>query len=333
MAELRLRVATGGYHHVRALLDGTVRPAGISLDYETMFVGDIFRKAIRDGAFDACELGLTLYLGTLDRTDPPFIAIPVFPIRAFRHSAIFVSADSGIRAPADLAGKRLGELFFYGHDAGIWARGALADDYGVTAAPGTTYTVGGIDHYAPPFVGLPFDPYPPAGVSIRQLGAGQTLGAMLEAGELDAVYSAIMPPALLERGRIRRLFEDFESVERDYFARTGIFPIMHTFVIRKEIYDRDPWVARALYDAFVEAKAVAQRERRAADTFMYNSFLEPWFYALREKNRRLMGEDPWAYGLEANRTTLEAFIRHHHDQGLSRHRRRAEELFAAETLD
>ncbi len=287
---------------------------------------------LKNGEFDAGELGLTFYLGTLDFDDPPFIAIPVFPVRFFRHSAIFVNTKSGIASPRDLAGKRIGEMFFYGTDVGVWAKGILSDDYGFRA-DSAHYHVGGIDRYVPKWDWLPFKPNPPTHVQVEQLAAGRTLGAMLDCGDIDALITAIAPSSPLQRSaNVRRLFENHELIERDYFRRTGIFPIMHTVVIRKELYRRHPWVARSLAQAFRDAKAQAERLYAMGTPFMHTSFMLPWLTAHLEENKELMGDDPWPYGLAANRNTLDTFLRYHHAQGLSKRRYTPEEIFAPETL-
>lgn len=330
MANLQLTMATGNYDRVRALQDGSVRPEGIDLDFQSLFVGDIFRRMVKDREFHACELGLTFYLRTLDLEDPPFVAIPVFPMRMFRHAAIFVNAASGIESPKEMAGKKVGELFFYGHDAGVWAKGILNDDYGVRADCVKHY-VGGVDRFVPKWDWLPFNPPPHA--DVEQLGPGKTLDGMLDSGEIDVLFSAIMPPSLFKHPKkVRRLFGDYEAVERDYFKRTGVFPVMHTFAIRRDVYRKNPWVARSLYKAFKEAKNQAYQQYEMGDAFMHNYFMVPWFSALRDENRQLMGEDLWPYGLEANRKTLDAFLRYHHEQGLSKRRYTPDELFVPETL-
>jgi 4,5-dihydroxyphthalate decarboxylase len=329
-SDLPINLACWNYDRTRALIDGTVRPEGIDLTYNDLFVADIFQRMVRDREFDASELGLTFYLASLDLPEPPFIALPIFPLRFFRHAAIFVNTKSGIRTPQDLAGRRVGELFTYGHDAGIWAKGILSDDYGVRA-DSYSYHVGGIDRFVPEWDWFPAKP--PAHVRVEQLGPGQSLDAMLEAGEIDALFSAIMPPSLLKGSpNVRRLFEDYETVGRDYYRRTGIFPIMHTFVLRRDVYRRNPWIAQSLYTAFKEAKRQALLQYEAGDAFMHGSFMVPWFTTLRDENRRMLGEDPYPYGVEANRTTLEAFLRYHHEQGLTRRLYKPEEIFAPETL-
>lgn len=330
MADLKLTLACWNYDRTRALMDGSVRPRGIELTYLNLFVAEVFQRMMRDREFEVSELGLTFYIGSLGLPDPPFIAIPVFPLRFFRHSAIFVNVDSGIKSPQDLVGKKVGELFTYGHDAGIWAKGILSDDYGVPA-DSVSYYVGGLDRPAR-WDWVPFQ-LPPS-IRVQQLGPEQTLDSMLESGEIDALYSAIVPPSLMKGStRVRRLFENYEAVERDYFRRTSIFPIMHTVVIRRDVYNEHPWVARAIYDAFNEAKQHAVNLYRMGGAFMHGLFMVPWLTAHLEENRQLMGDDLWPYGLEPNRKVLDAFLRYHHEQGCSSRRFTPDELFAPETLE
>jgi 4,5-dihydroxyphthalate decarboxylase len=163
---------------------------------------------------------------------------------------------------------------------------------------------------------------------------GQTLDAMLCTGAIAALYSAISPPSLVTQSSdVRYLFADPEAAGRDYFERTGIFPIMHTVAIRRDIYEKHRWLARSLYDAFKAAKEMAFARFRAEEANLQTSSSVPWLGALVEKNRKLMGDDPWRYGLEANRTVLETFLRYHHEHGLSKRRYGVDELFAPETLD
>ncbi len=329
---LKLHIATGDYDRTRALADGSVRPEGIELRHEALFAADIFRRLLERGEFDAAEMGLTFYLGTLDFDEPPFIAIPVFPVRFFRHSSMFVNANSGIATPSELAGKKIGEMFFYGTDVGVWIKGILSDEFDV-APTSVRYFVGGVDRYEPKWDWLPFRPNPPAHVEVRQLGEGQTLNAKLQSGEIDALISALVPSCYLNRSPgISRLFENYETVERDYFARTAIFPIMHTMVVRRTVYRQHPWVARSLLEAFRAAKKKTERAYSAGLPFMNTNVAIPWLTAHLEENRRLLGDDPWPYGVGANRKTLDTFLRYHHAQGLSKRRYTVDEIFAAETL-
>jgi hypothetical protein len=332
MVNLKITLACWDYDRTRALFDGRVRPEGIDLElWSTYNVGEIMERMVRDRQFEVSELGITYYLRSLELPDPPFIAIPVFPNRFFRHSAIFVNTASAIRSPADLAGRRVGELQRYGHDAGIWAKGALSDDYGVKASSMIHY-VGGIERTDRGPDWAPLDP--PPEVVIHSLPPERGLDDMLLKGEIDALFSAHVPPSARRHpDKVRRLFPDFEEVERDYYRRTGIFPIMHTVVIRRDVYEKNRWIARAIMTAFEEAKAMAMKAYNAADMFFNAPTMVPWFVGLRERNRALMGDDYWPYGIGRNRKTLEACLRHHREQGLLKRTHGIEELFAPETLD
>jgi hypothetical protein len=328
--KLKLILGCWQYDRTRALADGSVQPEGIELEYRSApQVGAIMERAMK-GEFDVSELGITYYLRSLEQPDPPFIAIPVFPNRLFRHGAIFINKDSGIKEPRDLIGRKVGELHRYGHDAGIWAKGPLQEDYGV-AADSMSYFVGGLD--APSREADWAAAANPPGVTINAITPDQTLDKMLLDGAIDALFSAWIPPAMRAGSpKIGRLFEDFETVERDYFARTKVFPIMHAVVIKRSVYRENPWVARAVMDAFEKAKQAAQNIYRAGSIFFSPALMIPWAAALQERNRRLMGDDFWPYGIERNRTALETCLRYNRQQRLLSRDWKLEELFAPETL-
>jgi 4,5-dihydroxyphthalate decarboxylase len=329
VSKLPLTFACDNYAFTRALTDGSVAVDGVDLNYLTVFPAENFQRMIQHREFDAAEMGLKFYICSLELDDPPFIAIPVFPCRIFRHSAIFVSEASPVKKPKDLIGRRVGELFAYGHDAAIWARGVMSDEYGVPI-DSVTYHVGRLERD----MGRDFAPFgPPPHIRVEKLEGHQTLDAMLASGEIDALYSALDPPSFTRRtGKVRRLFENYEEVERAYYRKTGIFPIMHTVVIRRDLYRANPWVAQSLYQALKEAKSSAMTAMHAHAAHMHRLDMIPFLTAHHEENRALFGDDFWPYGLEANRKTLDAFLRYHHEQGLSQRLHKPEELFAPETL-
>lgn len=331
MPDLTLTLACWDYDRTRALIDGSVKPEGISLRCEgAQQVGMIMERMVRDRAYDVAEIGLTYYLRTLELSGAPFIAIPVFPNRIFRHSAIFVNRASGIRRPQDLAGRRVGELQRYGHDAGIWSKGILQEEYGVPVRS-MTHFVGSMEPSAGGDDWAPFRP--PPGITIHRLRPDQGLDAMIEDGDIDALFTAWLPPRFIKgSANIARLFPDYEAVERDWFRRTGIFPIMHTVVIRRDLYEQHRWIARALMQAFDAAKARATEHHRFAERYFGAPYMVPWLPALLERNRALMGDDAWAYGLESNRKALATYLRYHAEQGLSTRAWIAEDLFAPECL-
>jgi 4,5-dihydroxyphthalate decarboxylase len=260
------------------------------------------------------------------REPRPFIAIPVFPSRFFRHSCIYVNTNAGIRAPKDLVGKRIG-MPEYQMTAPVWIRGILSDHYGVPVDSVTYYTGGEEEPGRPEKIPLDLPP----NIQVKPIGATQTLAAMLANGDIDALYTARMPSTFSARGgAVQRLFPNYVEVEQAYFRECGIFPIMHTVVIRRDVYERNRWIAQSLYKAFVEA------QRRTYDDLYVTAALKamlPWLTAHVEEARALMGSDFWPYGFAANRATLMTFLRYHHEQGLSKRLLEPEALFAPETLE
>lgn len=326
MSRLPLTLACWNYDRTRALLDGRIRPDGIDLNYLDLPVEETFFRMLRHREFDVAEMSLSSYVVSLFADAPPFVAIPVFPSRFFRHSCIYVHAASGIRRPQDLVGRKVGTPE-YQMTAPVWIRGILADAYAVPVES-VTYLTGGLEQAGRPEK-LTLDL--PPGIRVQPIGPGQTLAAMLAAGEIDALHTARTPSSFRDgTGRVTRLFEDFPAVEREYFRATRIFPIMHTVVIRRDVYERHPWVAQSLYKAFCAA------QREAYDELGHTAALKtmlPWLPAHLEETRREMGDDFWPYGLAPNRDTLATFLRYSHAQGLSRRLLTPEALFAPETLE
>jgi len=326
MPALRLTLACWDYDRTRALIDGSVAPGGIDLIYLNQPVEETFWRMLRYREFDCSEMSLSSYVASLNSDNPPFIAIPVFPSRFFRHSCIFVSAKSGIRQPTDLKGKRIG-VPEYQMTAPVWIRGILSDDYGVKVTDVEHYSGGEEEPGRDEKLKLDL----PKEIRVRPIGPQQTLSRMLADGELDALVTARAPSTFQkEPDKVRRLFPDYVETEKQYYRRTKIFPIMHTVVIRRDVYAKNPWVAQSLYKAFTEAKAKAYTlyDQTAALPAMV-----PWLVAQLDEARREMGEDWWPYGVEPNRKVLETFLRYHHEQGLSKRRFAPEELFARETLE
>jgi len=325
MTKLNLTLACWDYDRTRALMD-RVQPEGIALNYLPMAVEETFFRMLRHREFDVAELSLSSYCVSLSRGEPPFIAIPVFPSRFFRHSCIFVGAKSAIREPKDLIGKRIGTPE-YQMTAPVWIRGVLEDDYGVPV-DSVTYVTGG-EETPGRDEKLKLD-LPPR-IKIERAPPGKTLSGMLRSGEIDALHTARAPSCFTDgSGGARRLFEDFQSVERSYFKRTGIFPIMHVIVIRRDIYQAHRWVAQTLMQSFREAQALAYAEFEETAAL---KVMLPWLLAHLEETRREMGRDFWPYGLEPNRKGLETFLRYHHEQGLSPRQLSIDALFAPEALE
>jgi 4,5-dihydroxyphthalate decarboxylase len=326
VSKLRLTLACWNYDRTRALAEERVRPDGIDLNYLSLPVEETFFRMLRYREFDAAEMSLSSYVVSLFRPERPFIAIPVFPSRVFRHSAIYVNVASGIREPKDLIGRRIGTPE-YQMTAPVWIRGILADEYGVSVDSVTYFTGGEEEPGRPEKLALDL----PARIKVERIGPAQTLSAMLASGEIDALHTARAPSSFARGdGRVRRLFENFAEVERDYYRRTHIFPIMHTVVIRRDVYERTPWVAQSLYKAFCAAQREAYGD--LVETAALKTML-PWLTAHVEDARRELGEDYWPYGFAANRDTLSTFLRYSYEQGLSKRLLEPEALFAPETLE
>lgn len=325
MTRLPLSFACWDYDRVKALQDGRVRPEGIDLNFLPLRVEETFYRQLRHQEFDVAELSLSSYLLTLNEPEPPFVAIPVFPSRFFRHQSIYVNSGSGIEKPADLVGRRVGTPE-YQMTAGVWQRGILAEEYGVPVESVHWYT-GAIEggHREEK---IPLD-LPPE-ISVTPIPPGRTLSAMLAAGEIDAICSATQPSCFGREPRVRHLFEDFKQVEKDYYRRTGIFPIMHTVVIRREVHRRHPWVARTLTKAFEESLRIAYEDlaHRGALKVML-----PWLQDHVRETVEALGEGWWDYGLERNRHVLETFARYSHQQGLAHRVHAVEEMFVTAADD
>jgi 4,5-dihydroxyphthalate decarboxylase len=322
---MRLTLACWDYDRTRALMDGTVVPEGIELVYLNQPVEETFFRMMRYREFDASEMSLSSYVASLNTEEPRFVAIPVFPSRFFRHSCIFVSAASGIRKPEELKGKRVG-VPEYQMTAPVWIRGILSDDYGVKVTDVEHFSGGEEEPGRDEKLKLDL----PSAIKLRPIPVDKTLARMLAAGELDALVTARAPSTFASHPEsVKRLFPNYLQVEKEYYRRTRIFPIMHTVVIRRDVYAANPWIAQSLYKAFTAAKAKAYA--------LYNQTaalpaMVPWLVASIEETRSEMGDDWWPHGVEPNRKALETFLRYHHEQGLSRRRFTPEELFARETL-
>lgn len=324
MRNVSITLACWDYDRTAALADGRVAVSGVDLTYLTLRVEETFLRMIAHREFDAAEMSLSSYTMSKFRDDA-FVALPVFPSRVFRHGSIFVSAKSGIREPKDLAGKRVG-VPEYQMTAAVWIRGILADEYGVPVSS-VSYFTGGEEHPGraeKPGLKLP------AGVEVAPIPPDRTLSEMLATGEIDALYTAQAPSTYGKNGAVRRLFEDYVAEEQAYYRRTRLFPIMHTIVLRRELYERHRWLAVELYKAFVRSQAIAYEN--LLHTGVTKTML-PWTPAYSEATRALMGEDFWPYGLESNVQTLETFLRYHHEQGLAPKKLEPRDLFAPETLE
>jgi 4,5-dihydroxyphthalate decarboxylase len=322
MTQLSLTFACESYDRIRALQDGRVRPEGIDLNVVALPVEETFYRQARYREFDISEMSLSSYLLTLDQDEPPFVALPVFPSRMFRHQSIYVNKDSGIREPADLIGKRVG-VPEYQLTAVVWQRGILAEHHGVPVES-VRYFTGGMEQ--PGRVEKLKLNLPPE-ISVTPISPDQTLSALLAAGELDAIYAAGEPVGFGTLPQIGRLFEDFQSAEADYYRKTGIFPVMHVIAVKRPLFERHPWIARSLTKAFGSALDIAY-----ADLTQRNALkvMLPWLAKHLDETISVLGPGYWDYGLDANRHVLETFSRYSYEQGLAAKPRPAEEIVLAQ---
>lgn len=326
MGKIRLTLACWDYDRTRALQEGRVQVEGAELTYLPLRVEETFWRMLRYQDFDAAELSMGSYLMAREKGYPRLIAIPVFPSRAFRHSGIYINADSGIREPKDLVGKRVG-VPEYQVTMATWARGILQHEYGVKPEQMKWFT-GGEEH---PGREDKIRHDLPKNIDIRSIGPDQTLSSMLERGDLDAVISPHMPSPFVRRSpKVRRLIPNFREVEKDYYRRTKIFPIMHTVALREEVYEKNPWVAQSLCKAFAESKRICEESMYEFSALKY---MLAWSIAEMEEEREIFGKNPWPYGLEDNRHVLETLIQYAHEQGLLKSRPDLKSLFAPSTLD
>jgi 4,5-dihydroxyphthalate decarboxylase len=320
MSRLPLTLALNHYDHTADLANGRVPVEGVDLNVLTLRVEEIFFRFIVHRDFDVSEVSLAKYASMIAQGDTSLIAIPVFPSRVPRHSSIYVRSDGPIKAPADLAGRRIG-LPEWAQTAAVYSRGLLAHQYGIDLA-GIDWVQAGVDQPGRiEKVKLSL----PGGLRVTP-APDKTLNDMLLSGEIDAALTA-GPPQCVREGNpaIRRLFENPLEAETAYVRETGIFPIMHTVAMRREVFDRRPWVAMNLFTAFEEAK------RRSVERALFSgasAFPIPWFYEHARRAQELLGGDLWPYGIEKNRVTLEAFLQYAHEQGVCARKLAPEDLFA-----
>jgi hypothetical protein len=324
---MSLNIAVTRYDNTRALFDGSVAFDGVDVTLRSPAIPEIF-AGVAAGRFDVGEFGLTHYLRAL-AAGVDLVALPVFPARVFRHSCVFVNTHKAIAGPEDLAGRTIGEFGMYGQDSGIWAKGALAEDFGF-APENNRWVVGGLE--APLPAGFEFTTHPhPDNVDIGFAPPDRTLADMLDRGEIDALFASNVPSTYLAGSpNIAPLFPDHEARERDWHRRTGIFPMMHTLVARRELFENNPGLARSLYDGFLSAKDTAAQWYRDMRRLFQVTTMVPWTHSLFERNRVQFDDDWFPYGVDANRAALETFLRYSREQGLPSAPGSVDELFVEE---
>ncbi len=323
--KLSLTLACGEYDRTLALQNGSVRPDGIDINYLPMLPSELFRRQARHAEFDIAEFSLSTLCHLNDEGDRRLVAIPVFPSRKFRHSEIWVNTQAGIRYPADLRGKRIGAME-YQQTAAVWQRAMLQYDYGVSPSE-VEWCFGAYEVPGTYSERVPLEL--PSSIRTTIIPNEKCLDQMLEDGEIDALMGADPPRCVKKNSpNVVRLFPDYYEAEVEYFRRTQLFPIMHTVVIKRELYEEHPWVATNLYKAFVEAKALAaDRLPQAGALFC----MLPWLLKHVEDDLAILGPDPFPYGLEENRYALETFMGYVHEQGIIKKPMTPDQLFASET--
>lgn len=319
-ARLRLTLAVAfNFDRTGPLLDGTIRPDGIDFVSVRLNPSEIFRRMAQDAEFDVAEMSMSTYISLIAHGDRRFIGIPVFPSRMFRHGFIIINTLSGIGQPSDLAGRRVG-MTEYQMTAALWMRAILRDEYGVSLES-IEWVEGGLNQCEPPRFLVPL----PETVHLRRIPYTDTLSDMLERGSLDAVIDAQLPNCFRpDVPHIRRLFPDYHEVEADYFQRTRFFPIMHTVVMRRSIYEENPWCPLSIFQAFQQANDIGRQRLFNTSTL---ACALPWLTSELETIRTLFNGNAFPYGVAANRPILEYMVQQSYEQGLSRRLVDLSELF------
>lgn len=327
MKKLALTFACADYDRTLALTDGSVQPNGIELNVLQLPPDEIFFRMMNGEEFDMSELSAASYLIAKDKGKPRFTALPVFLSRTFRHSSIYIHRSGKIRTPEELHGMRIG-VPEYHITALVWVRGWLQDEYGIQPSEIDWYW-GGVDtpRTKPGRVSIEL----PSDVRLTAIASNQTLNQMLLEGEIDAIISPRPPLAFVQKqGDVIRLFPDYRKAEKEYYEKTGLFPIMHVVAIKDELLERYPWIALSMLEAFLAAKKKAYEKLDQIGSLRVTL---PWLAAEVEETKALMGEDFWPYGVKKNEAALQALIRYSHEQGLIRRAPALEELFAKSTFN
>jgi 4,5-dihydroxyphthalate decarboxylase len=324
LSPIQITVACQSYDRIRPLMDGRVGIEGCSTTVLPMKPDETFFRAFGNAEFEVSELSASSYVMTVARgSDFPYVAVPVFPSRMYRHSAIYVRSDGSVKKPKDLRGKRVG-IPEYQMTVGLWVRGFLSDIYGVRAED-MKWRTGGLETSGRQ------EKHPlslPSNFDIQPIPDGTNLSRMLVDGGIDALISAIRPSCYGAAQDVVRFFPDYRKAEEEYFRQTGIFPIMHLLGVRKDMVERYPWLPASVFKAFEQARAMCMTDMEEFGTL---NVALPWLMSEIETTKELMGENYWSYGIEPNRKTLETMIRYSHEQGQIARLVSVNELFATGT--
>jgi 4,5-dihydroxyphthalate decarboxylase len=323
MERITITLGCQSYDRIRPIMDGQVRIEGCNTIVLPMKPDECFYRAFSNAEFEVSELSASSYVAAVERGGFPYVAVPVFPSRMFRHSSIYVRSDSGIKQPSDLRGRLVG-IPEYQMTVGLWARGLLSDVYNVRPNE-LKWRTGGLEmpgRKEKQALNLP------KGYDVQPIPADKTLSAMLAAGEIDALISAIRPSCWRIAPNVVRLFPDYRQAEKEYFRQTGVFPIMHILGVRRDMVERHAWLPASVFKAFEESKAMCMT---ALEEFGTLAVTLPWLIPELEETKELMGENFWPYGIEENRKSLETLTRYVHEQGLTSRQVAVDELFTAGT--
>jgi 4,5-dihydroxyphthalate decarboxylase len=314
MPDLILSSAFGNYDRIAPLHTGAVRANGIELRIQTLSPSEIFLRMCRDREFEVSEMSMGAHAFLTGTGENPFVAMPAFPSRAFRHGMVYANVDAGIDSPEDLNGKRIA-IYEWGMTALVWIVGILAEEHG--------FEVDSVDWVAAREPRVPIEM--PQGARIRFMSSAEDLSGLLESGAVDAALSHKVPACFEGASlRVRRVFPDYARVEREYYSRTGIHPVMHCVVLRRDVHEAHPEALGRIYDALCEARRRTMAALR--DTSAYSAMI-PFLPAAMDDTLKIFGRDYWPYGVERNRVDLEQFARYAHQQGLTPRVLTIEELF------
>jgi len=325
--ELHLNMTGYDYSRIKALFDKKVNINGCSFDIvKSGGIGDMNTNAfVGPQSFDVTEVGIIPFILAYSNDNfRDYTLLPIFPLRVFRHKSIFIHTDSGIENPKDLIGKKIGTPG-YSSSSLTWIRGLLQDEYGVSpkdiqwviSQKDSSAKVGGKASKQENVL--------PEGISISYGSEGKDESDLLLSGEVDALFHAIQPKAFVQGNpKVVRLFEDSKKVEQEYFTKTGIFPIMHAVAVKTELLENNTWLAESIFKAYSESKTMNYTFMKKLG-WAYDTL--PWYGQEHEETRKLMGENFWPYGIEANRKVLESICRYSYEQGLIKQKISFEDLF------
>jgi 4,5-dihydroxyphthalate decarboxylase len=326
VAKLKLTLACIQTDRSRPILDGRVKVEDCEIEPLNIEPEEIFRRALNEKAFHLTELSMSSHIVTTARGDAAYIAVPVFLSRVFRHSAMYIRTDRGIKRPEDLAGRRIG-VPEYQQTAGLWVRGIMRDQHGVDTSKISWVTGGQVKAGSSERIAVALPPH----FDVKPIGPTQTLDGMLAAGEIDAIFSPRPPASLADKSApVGRLFPNYREAEMDYFRKTKFFPIMHTLCIRKDIAAENPWLPAKLFAAFAKAKAMSLAELTQTNVLRVAL---PWAASWYDDARAVMGPNVWPYGFRENRDELAAMTRYSFEDGLSSRAIDPADLFHPSTLD